>query len=339
MKASSLNLRGVLVPFPTPFRADDSIDVAALRSNIKKWNRTGIVGYVTLGSTGERVHLDEREFQLVIETSREAVPRELAFIAGAGQQSTRGTIDETRVAARAGADAVLVITPNFYRAAMTQEKLLKHYLAVADASPVPLVLYSIPQNTGLALAPETVARLGEHENIIGIKDSSGDLLNFAETLRLAPENFVVLTGHAGLLYAALTVGAAGAILAAACVVPRLAVSVYQAVRQGAHEAAQRMQQRLAPVARAVTTRYGVGGLKVALEMCGYTGGRVRAPLEMPDEEARLEIRRLLEESALTRDDEAFLSDETSAVEASGGKVVEVNQAERSDSGMARGAES
>lgn len=301
-------LRGVLIPFTTPFKTDESVDVRALVSNIEKWNRTGIAGYVALGSTGERVHLDDREVRAVVEAARAAVPPSLAFIVGAGQQSTRGTIEEVRAAARAGADAALVITPNFYRAAMTQEKLSKHYLALADVSPVPLLLYSIPQNTGLSIAPETVARLCEHENIAGLKDSSAEVVGLAETLRLVPEDFAVLTGHAGLLYAALAAGATGAILAAGCVVPRLAVAVYRAVGAGAHEEARAMQRRLAPVARAVTTRYGIGGLKAALEMCGYEGGRVRAPLEMPDDEARLEIRRLLAEATLTAQEEtAFLS--------------------------------
>lgn len=300
-KFAPQNLRGILIPFPTPFDSDGHVDTQALRTNIERWSETGIDGYVALGSTGERVHLDEREALEVIETARAVVPERFAFIVGTGQQSTRATIKESQRAARAGADALLVITPHFYRGAMTHGALVEHFTAVADASHAPVVLYNIPQNTGLALAPETIARLAEHENVIGVKDSSGDFLNLAETLRLVPSEFAVLTGNASLLYAALAAGARGAILAAACTLPRAAVEIYQAVAAGEHARAHALQQRLVPIARAVTTRYGIGGLKVALEICGYRGGAVRAPLAAPDEAARREIERLLAESGLVPD--------------------------------------
>jgi 4-hydroxy-2-oxoglutarate aldolase len=292
-------LRGILLPFPTPFSEDERVDSTALRSNIEKWNRMGILGYVALGSTGERVHLDERECLEVIEAARATVPKPLAFIVGAGQQSTRATVEEVRRFAASGADAVLVITPHFYRGAMTQTALMGHYMAVADASTVPVILYSMPDLTGIALAPERVARLSEHENIIGIKDSSGDLVGLAETLRLVPDDFAVLTGNGALLYAALGAGARGAILAVGCVATRLCVDIYRAVEAGDHKRAREMQRRLTPVARAVTVRYGIGGLKAALERLGLTGGRVRAPLQGASEEARGEIARLLEEAGLS----------------------------------------
>ena len=291
-------MRGILLPFPTPFDRDERVDAAALRSNIERWNWTGVIGYVALGSTGERVHLDERECLDVIEAAREAVPEQMHFIVGAGQQSTRTTVNEVRRFAEAGADGVLVITPHFYRGAMTQGALMGHYRRVADASTVPVILYSMPDLTGVAIAPETVARLSEHENIIGIKDSSGDLISLTETLRLVPDDFAVLTGSGPLLYAALCAGARGAILAVGCVAARLCVSIYRAVETGDHVRARDMQRRLTPVARAVTVRYGIGGLKAALEIVGFTGGAVRAPLQGATEEARSEIARLLEEAGL-----------------------------------------
>ncbi|HEY0077572.1 MAG TPA: dihydrodipicolinate synthase family protein [Pyrinomonadaceae bacterium] len=300
-------LRGILLPFPTPFSADGEIDGEALCRNLARWNETGVRGYVALGSTGERVHLDEREYLQVVETARESVGAEMVLLAGAGQQSTRGSIEEVRRAARAGADGVLVITPGFYRGAMTQAALTKHYESVADASVVPLVLYNIPQNTGIALAPETVARLAEHENITGIKDSSGDMVNMTEMLRLVPEGFAALTGHGALLHASLLSGARGGILAVACAAPRLSVAIYEAVEAGAYARALEMQRRLAPLAKAVTTRFGIGGLKAALDLCGYEGGHVRAPLEAVSEEAQRELARLVEESALAPGEEVFLS--------------------------------
>jgi 4-hydroxy-2-oxoglutarate aldolase len=292
------NLQGILLPFPTPFEKDESVDLRAVRANIERWNGTGIVGYVALGSTGERVHLSEREYVEVIEAARVAVPEDFAFIVGAGQQSTRGSVDEIRRAAAAGADAVLVLTPHFYRGAMTQGVLFDYYSAVADAARVPVLLYSMPDLTGVAIAPELVARLSEHENIIGIKDSSGDAINMAETLRQAPGEFTVLTGSGPLLYAALSAGAAGAIVAVGCVAPQLCVSIYSALRAGEHEAAREMQRSLTPLALAVTKRYGVGGLKAAMEMLGYTVGPVRAPLKIVEEDARVEIARLMREAGL-----------------------------------------
>ncbi|MBA2734828.1 MAG: dihydrodipicolinate synthase family protein, partial [Acidobacteria bacterium] len=194
-KFSSEKLRGIMLPFTTPFDKDGEVGALSLRANVERWSESGIAGYVLLGSTGERVHLNERECLKMIETARVSVSSHFAFIVGAGQQSTRATINEVSGVAQAGADAVLVITPNFYRAEMTQNALVNHYLAVADASGVPVLLYSFPQLTNVSLQPETIARLSEHENIIGIKDSSGDILNLAETVRLVPEDFVVLTGN------------------------------------------------------------------------------------------------------------------------------------------------
>ena len=309
MRVSKTSLGGILIPFTTPFDEDESFNPQALGANIRRWNETGVAGYVALGSTGERVHLSEREYAQVIETARADVPSDLAFIVGAGQQSTRATIDEVAVAARAGADAVLVITPGFYRSAMTQEALFKHYMMVADAAPVPLVLYNIPQNTCIRLTPETIARLGAHENICGVKDSSGDFLSLDETLRLVPTGFAVLTGNGALLAAALAAGATGAILAVACVAPQLSVAIFRAIRLGQHERAFELQRRLTPLTRAVTTRYGLGGLKAALELSGYAGGRVRAPLEPAGSEARREIARLLAEAAPDAGEEALLDGE------------------------------
>jgi 4-hydroxy-2-oxoglutarate aldolase len=297
------NLRGILLPFTTPFDSAESVDLRALRANIEKWNATGVRGYVALGSTGERVHLDESECLAVIEAARESVPPQLSLIVGAGQASTRTTINEVRRFAQAGAESVLVITPHFYRKAMTDEALVAHYRAVADASSVPVILYSMPDLTGIALTPQVVARLSEHENIIGIKDSSSDLVNLAETMRCVPSDFAVLTGNGPLLYAALSAGARGAILAVGCVAAELSVAVYEAVEAREYERALRLQRRLTPLARAVTTRYGIGGLKAALDIIGYQGGSVRAPLRKPGSEAIQEIAPLLKEVASAREEE------------------------------------
>src|SRR5712692_11995250 len=288
-----INYHGILLPVTTPFTADEEFDRRGLVENLEQWNVTGITGYVILGSTGERVNLDESEYVEVIETARQAVPKEFAFIAGAGQQSTRGTIREIEVAARAGAEAVLVITPHYYRAAISQDALANHYRAVADASSIPIILYSMPDLTGIKIEPETAARLSAHENIVGIKDSSADLLTLAETVRLVPDDFAVMIGNGTVFCDALRAGARGGILAVGCVVPQLCVQIFRAVQEGDIDRASAMQALLTPLAAAVTRTYGIGGLKAALEMVGFIGGTVRAPLQRPGEDARKEIAQLL----------------------------------------------
>ena len=287
--------RGLWLPFPTPFDAAGELNLPALQKNIRRWNNCGIQGYVALGSTGERVHLTAAECQSVIVAAREVVPKEMSFVVGVGQHSARATIEEARQAAREGADAVLVMVPHFYRAAMTQPVLVQHFRAIADASPAPVLLYHIPQNTGVALTPPSVAELSAHENIVGLKDSSGDILNLAEMARAAEPGFAVLTGHGGALYAALCTGARGAILAVSCAAPEFVLRLMRAVHEGQHETAVALQQKLTPLANAVTARYGVGGLKAELELQGYAGGTARAPLPNANEEIRAEIGRLLEQ--------------------------------------------
>ena len=288
------DLCGVLLPITTPFDAAGDVDLGGLRANIAKWNATGISGYVLLGSTGERAHLDENEYLKVIEAARAEVgprPEGLIFIAGAGQQSTRGTINEIkRVSEAVTVDAFLVITPHFYRPSITQQALIAHYQSIADASPVPVILYSMPALTGIKIEPETAARLSEHENIVGIKDSSADLDGLRETIKLARKDFAVLTGNGTVLNQALSAGACGGILAVGCVAPDICLEIFRAVASGESERASSLQAKLTPLAQAVTTRFGIGGLKAALEMKGYVGGTVRAPLVQPSDEAREEIR-------------------------------------------------
>ena len=229
----------------------------------------------------------------MIETARAAVPSELAFIVGAGQQSTTGTINEIKRAAHAGADAVLVITPYFYRAAITQEALITYYTAVADASPVPVLLYSMPVLTGIKIEPETIAQLSQHANIIGAKDSSNDVAGFSQTVKLCPSDFAVMTGNGTVLLDALRAGATGGILAVGCAAPEVCVEILRSFKAGEEERAAVLQSKLTPLATAVTTKYGIGGLKAALDLAGYRGGTVRAPLRAPAESARSEIAALL----------------------------------------------
>jgi 4-hydroxy-tetrahydrodipicolinate synthase len=298
-------LQGILLPTTTPFDLNQNVDLDGLRANLEKWSNSGITGFVLLGSTGERVHLDEQEYVALIEVARRTVSSNHAFIVGAGQQSTRGTISEIKRAAAAGADAVLVITPSFYRSAITQETLVKHYTELADVSSVPVILYSMPALTGIKIESATIAGLSDHQNIIGVKDSSNDVEGFKQTVDLCPKEFAVMTGNGTILLDALRAGATGAILAVGCAVPEMCVEIMRAFREGEDERAAFLQSKLTPLATAVTTRYGIGGLKTALDMNGYAGGNVRAPLRATDATAKAEITQLLKEANAALEDRSM----------------------------------
>lgn len=295
----NINLTGLLLPVTTPFTRNEDVDLAGLIANIQKWNALGVNGYVALGSTGERANLDEREYLQVLETARRATPETLTFIAGAGQQSTRGTISEIARAAASGADAVLVITPSFYRSAITQPALIDYYTAVADAARIPVLLYSMPDLTGIVVEPETAARLCQHQNIIGMKDSSNDIERFSHTVELVDQDFAMMIGNGTVFAQALRAGARAGILAVGCCAPRICLDIYRACQANENERATELQEKLTPLARAVTKTYGIGGLKTAMEMAGYVGGQVRAPLRRPGEAACAEIEALFNDANAT----------------------------------------
>lgn len=283
-----MNLKGILPPVPTPF-IDDQIATEKLTENIQKWNATGLSGYLILGSNGEAVMLNESEKKQIIETARKAIPKEKIMMVGAGAESTIETIRFMRIVADCGADCALVITPSFFKSAVTQEALYQHYVRVADAAEIPILLYSVPQYTGVALQAPTVARLAEHPNIIGMKDSSGDMSLFADLVAFTPKDFAVFAGSAQVLLPALSLGAVGGILAVANVVPDSCVRLFQFFHTGKIEPARQIQFNLNPIAKAVTSQYGVAGLKAAMELVNYFGGNPRLPLLPVDDKAKLEM--------------------------------------------------
>jgi 4-hydroxy-2-oxoglutarate aldolase len=275
-----MNLHGIFPPIATPFR-DDEIDLDGMRANVTKWMATGLAGVLVLGSNGEAPMLDADESFALASAAREAVPAGKTLIVGAGEESTRGTIAAVRRAAKAGADVVLVRTPCYFKNQMTTDLFVRHFTAVADASPVPVLPYNVPGLTGVKMAAEAVAKLSAHPNIPGVKDSSADLTQIADLVATTPPGFRVLVGSAPTLYASLCVGAIGGIVAVACVVPGLAVELYDLVRAGRHADALALQRRLTPLAKSVTTTFGVAGLKAAMDMVGYVGGLPRRPLPPP----------------------------------------------------------
>jgi 4-hydroxy-2-oxoglutarate aldolase len=287
-----VNLRSVFPPMPTPFRGGE-VDTAAIRSNVRTWIASGLGGIVALGTNGEAPLLDEDEAERVVEAVRAEVPRDRTLIAGAGRESTRATIAAAKRLAGAGADVVLAKTPSTYRNHVPVAGLLAHYRAVADASPVPVLLYNFPASTGVNLAPETVAALAAHPNIVGMKETSTDGAQFADLSAAVPDDFTVLCGSFPGVFAALCAGAKGAITAVSAVLPRPCLDLLDHVRAGRYDAALAIQQRLNPVARAVTTGFGIPGLKAALEMSGFTCGDPRLPLQPLSDDAKERIRTLL----------------------------------------------
>ena len=292
MSPRALNLQGIFPPLTTPFAADGSVELKALATNVQRYNRTGLAGYVVVGSTGESVYLSEDEKLGIWEAVRGAADSGKVLIAGTGCESTAETIALTQRAAGLGYHAALVRTPAYFKPQMTNAALERHFRAVADESPIPVLIYSVPQFTGLKVEAPLVARLAEHPNIVGIKESSGDVKLAGDMIALVPAEFQVLVGSASTLYPSMTLGAQGAILAVACALPELCVELFEAACAGHHERARTLQQTLLEPTAAVTSRFGIAGLKFAMELRGYVGGAPRLPLLPLDDSARAEIKRI-----------------------------------------------
>ena len=287
-----MQLEGVFPPIPTPFR-NETIDHASLAGNVARWMQTRLAGLVVLGSNGEAPLLDDAESDAVIDTVRSNVPAGRTLIGGVGRESTAATIAAAHRAARIGVDVVLVRTPSFYKNVMTSDAFVRYYTAVADASPVPVLLYNVSLFTGVNLLPEAVERLAAHPNIIGMKESNADLVQLADTIARTPDEFVVLGGSAPTFYHALCAGADGGVLAISAVVPDLCVELFDLVRQGRHPEALTLQRRITPLGRLLGAVHGVAGLKYALDQIGFTGGATRPPLGTVPAEAQRQIREQL----------------------------------------------
>ncbi len=287
-------IRGVLAPIPTPFTDDEAIDPAAWRANIDRWMESPLRGLVVLGSTGEAPLVDDDEADRLIREARGRMPGDRLLVAGTGRQSTRAAIEASRRAADAGADAVLVRTPSYFKKQLTTEAFVRHYAAVADASPVPVILYNFSALTGVTLPVGAVAELVDHPNIVGLKESGPDMGYVGDLIGAAREGFSVLVGSAPTFYASLALGASGGILALACAIPDACVRIYEHAAAGRHDEARALQRQVVPLARLVTSAHGIPGLKAALTELGYVGGRPRRPLAPVGADAADEIRRQIE---------------------------------------------
>ena len=272
-----MKLAGIFAPIPTPFDGDDQVDTARLTKAFARWVERPITGFIVLGSNGEAVLMDDFEADRAIVAARDVVPRGRPFIVGTGRESTQATIRACRRAAEHGADAVLVRTPGFFKSQMTTDVFVRHYTAVADASPVPVLLYNFTALTGVNLLPAAVWQLAVHPNIIGMKESGGDVAQIADLVSGSPADFQVLAGTTSTFYAALCVGAKGGILAPASIVPEPCLRLFELTRDGRHADAVQLQRQLMPLARLLGA-HGVPGLKAALNVTGYDVGFPRPPL-------------------------------------------------------------
>jgi 4-hydroxy-2-oxoglutarate aldolase len=300
MDKPTISLHGVFPPIPTPFDAQGDVDCGALSANLERWNAYGLAGYVVVGSNGEAVFLTEEEKRRVWETARQAIPADKLLIAGTGCESARQTIALTRLAADAGADAALVVTPHYYANMVSLQALLDHYQAVADASPIPIILYTVPKFTHVDLDATTIARASMHPNIVGLKDSSGNMIKMADIVGSTGPDFQILAGSGGFFLAGLAVGAVGCVPALGNVAPQEVVDIQHLFEARRVEEAAELQRRMVPVNTAVTARFGIPGLKAALDMLGYYGGSVRAPLaDLGDDDRRI-LQDILAEGGLFR---------------------------------------
>jgi 4-hydroxy-2-oxoglutarate aldolase len=287
-----MKLSGVMPPIATPFQGG-RLASDKLKDNFRKWNKTGLSGYLVLGSNGEAVYLNEKEKMNTVEISRDSIPTSKMMVVGTGMESTEETIRFTNQVAKMGADCALVVTPSYFKGSMKPQILYDHFVAVAESSRIGILIYNVPQFTGINLEPEGVAKLSEHSNIIGIKDSSGNIGQLSEVIRLSQKGFAVFVGSAPVFFPALCVGAVGGILAVANVTPQECVRIHTLFGDKKFDDARVLQGRLTPLANAVTTKYGIGGLKMAMDLAGYFGGDPRPPLKRPDKTIEEELKQLL----------------------------------------------
>ncbi|KAG8196955.1 hypothetical protein JTE90_009014 [Oedothorax gibbosus] len=277
---SALDISGIYPPIITTFDGDGKISTPKLEKNLQKWQSIPFKGYVVLGSTGEFPFLSEKEKVNLVKFVRNASAPEKLIIAGSGCESTSNTIELTNKMADVGADAVLVVSPFFYKGKMTEDTLYEHYTKVADSSKIPVILYSVPPNTNIDLSASLIAKLADHPNIIGLKDSGGDITKIGLVVhKTKGKNFQVIAGSAGFLYSAVCVGCVGGVLALANPLGEACCRLFRLASEGKHEEARSLQHRLIGPNLMVTKIFGIPGVKAAMDLLGYDGGICRSPLK------------------------------------------------------------
>ena len=285
-----MKLQGIFPPIATPFDHNGDIYPAKVRHNVEKWNRTALAGYVVMGSTGESVMLTADEKYTMWELVAQHAAPEKLLIAGTGMEGVRETVALTNRAAEMGYKAAMVRTPHYYKNLINRaDAQALYFRAVADQSRIPIVIYNWPQATGVDIPVEAVVALSEHPNVIAIKESSGNLEKVMQMIREVKHGFQVLVGSASTLWPSLLMGACGAILAYANAAPYSVIAIWEAYRTREEAAGLDWQNRIGRASALVTTKYGIPGLKYAMDLNGYYGGPPRLPLVVPTPEAKKEI--------------------------------------------------
>jgi len=295
---TNISLAGCFPPIPTPFDEHGRVDHDRLASNLERWQQTPLSGFAVLGSNGEAVLLREAEKLEVWKTAGEVIDDDHVFLAGTGCESTMETLELTEKAAGLGADVALIVTPHYYKARMDRWALVNHYTTIADRSPIPIVLYNVPASTGLDMGAEVVVELAAHPRIIGLKESSGNVVKIGQVVAGAGEGFQVLAGSGSFLLPALAVGAVGGVMALASVAPHDLHAIVTSFDKGDVRRAKDIQLRLIAPNAAVTSRFGIAGLKAALDLTGMYGGPVRPPLLPLEPLQREELKRIMEKAGL-----------------------------------------
>ena len=290
-------LEGCFPPIPTPFDTDGRVDHDNLALNLEKWQKTPLNGFLVLGSNGEAVLLKSEEKLEIWKTAGQAIGSGHLFIAGTGCNSTGETLELTEKAAGFGADAAMVVTPYYYKARMDHKALVVHYKAIADKSPIPIILYNVPAFTGVDLGAETIIELAQHPNIIGIKESSGNVVKMGQVFHKSSD-FQVLAGSGSFLLPALTVGAVGGVMALAAVAPHPLAEMVKSFQGGDMKRARDIQLGLISANAAVTARFGIAGLKAALDLIGMYGGPVRPPLLPLGKEQMAALEKIMKEAGI-----------------------------------------
>jgi 4-hydroxy-2-oxoglutarate aldolase len=291
------SISGIFPALTTPFEKGD-LSASQLKSNIEKFERINLSGYLVLGSTGESVLMNDREGIKAVETVRASASEGKTIIAGTGMQSTRATIEFTNLAAGAGADYGLVVTPFYFKRQMTAENLENYYREVAEKSKIPVLMYNVPKFTGLDLPLNAILSLADHPNIAGLKESSGNMALMGELMKSCPEDFVIFQGTGSLLFTSLMLGARGGILALSNMAPAETVEIFEMVNAGQLEKAREIQMRLITLNERVVNTYGVPGIKCAMDLLGYFGGHPRPPLQPVAQEIKDSIGQLLKDASL-----------------------------------------
>lgn len=293
MADTTPSLAGIFPPVPTAFDDQGELHLDAFQSNLQRWNGQPLNGYVVGGSNGEFVLMTADERLAVVEAARHVVPTDRLLIAGAAAESTRDTLALCEGMAKSGADALLLVTPNYYKSLMTAAALAAHYTFVADRAPAPIILYNVPANTGLNLPAEAVVELANHPKIIGMKDSGGDIVRIAGLVSGTPSDFQLLAGSASFILAGLSVGAVGCVPALGNLAAGHLARLMSLFHDGDIEGARAIQQAMLAPNRAVTSQYGVPGLKAGLDLLGYYGGPVRGPLMALSDAERADVEKIL----------------------------------------------